>query len=362
MGILFRYMLRQHARILGLCLLVLVTVYLIVDFFEKLRKFVKYDSDAIFILLYFVYKIPEIAFTLTPLAALMATILAVGVLNRNNEITAMRSCGMSHIQIAAPFVTLGGLVSLLLLGCTAVLIPFANVQANYVKRVLIEQKSGEFFVTPDKLWIRLDPFTLLQVESVAPDGSQLHHVHFFRMNSAFQLQEVIEGDRARYTNHQWIVENAVLRRLGSNGQVGAHRYAEFVFPLSLTPDDFRTWLAVDPKNMTLAQLAAYIERVARDGHDTDRLVTEYWGRIAFSTVTLNMTILGVALGLLYARGRGASVAKGVGQALGIGFLFWVIHSLGIVLGRNGAVMPVVAAWIASAMFFAIGLKIFLRIR
>ncbi|RMH34635.1 MAG: LPS export ABC transporter permease LptG [Nitrospirae bacterium] len=363
MNILFRYMFRQYAKIFGLCLLVLVTVYEVVDFFEKLRKFLKYEADISFIAAYFLYKVPEITFTLAPLAALMATLLSIGTLNKNKEITAMRSCGISNLQIAAPFVTFGALLSGLLFICTAVVIPMSNLKANYIKRVLIEQKSEELLVTPDKLWIRLDPYALLQVESVEPQGARLHQVHFFRMAPGFRLQEVIQGDRAVYgTGRQWTLENAVRRRLDAQGRVVSAQYEALPFPLPLTPEDFRTWLAVEPKNMTLMQLATYIERVARDGHDTDWLVTEYWGRIAFSTVALNMTMLGLGLGLLHSRTRGATVTKGVGQALGIGFVFWVIHSLGIVLGRNGTITPLVAAWIASAMFFAIGLKVFLQAR
>lgn len=363
MSILFRYMFRQHAKVFGLCLLVLVTVYLVVDFFEKLRKFLKYEADLTFLAVYFLYKVPEITFTLAPLAALMATLLSIGALNKNKEITAMRSCGISNLQIAAPFVTFGALLSGFLFICTAVVIPMANLKANYVKRVLIEQKPEELLVTPDKLWIRLDPYALLQVESVEPQNMHLHQVRFFRMDTGFRLQEVIQGDRAVYgTEHQWTLENVIRRKLDPQGHVVSDHYKALAFPLPLTPEDFRTWLAVEPKNMTLMQLATYIERVARDGHDTDWLVTEYWGRIAFSTVTLNMTILGLGLGLLYSQTRGATVAKGVGQALGIGFAFWVIHSLGIVLGRNGTITPPVAAWIASVMFFSIGFKVFLQAR
>ena len=44
-------------------------------------------------------------------------------------------------------------------------------------------------------------------------------------------------------------------------------------------------------------------------------------RMAFSAMTIVMTILGLAISLLKTGARDHAVAKGVGQALGIGFLF-----------------------------------------
>ena len=45
MGLLFWYIFRQYAKVFLMCLSALLTVYLVVDFFEKLRKFLKYDAD-----------------------------------------------------------------------------------------------------------------------------------------------------------------------------------------------------------------------------------------------------------------------------------------------------------------------------
>jgi lipopolysaccharide export LptBFGC system permease protein LptF len=56
------------------------------------------------------------------------------------------------------------------------------------------------------------------------------------------------------------------------------------------------------------------------------------------------------------------VAKGLGQTLAIGFLFWAAHSIGIVLGRNGAVLPVLGSWIATVMFLIIGINLFLKLK
>ena len=103
MGILFWYIVRHYLSILLLCLTGLVTIYLVIDFFEKLRRFLKHDAELTSMLMYFVLKIPDIAFQLVPFAVLMASLLAIGLLNKNHEITAMRSCGVSLFGRRGPY-------------------------------------------------------------------------------------------------------------------------------------------------------------------------------------------------------------------------------------------------------------------
>ena len=84
--------------------------------------------------------------------------------------------------------------------------------------------------------------------------------------------------------------------------------------------------------------------------------------MAFAFVPVIMTILGVSIGLLETGTRTASIGKGIGQALIISFLFWATNSVGITLGKSGALLPVVAAWIACVMFFVVSLNLFLKVR
>ena len=44
MTLLIRYLLREQLRVFGLCLVGLTSIYLIVDFVEKIRKFVSYQA------------------------------------------------------------------------------------------------------------------------------------------------------------------------------------------------------------------------------------------------------------------------------------------------------------------------------
>ncbi len=359
---IYWYVFGKFSRVFLMCLVTVLTIYLVVDFFEKLRKFLKYDADLAVIFSFFVYRVPDIAFLLAPLAALMASILTVGGLNRTREITAMRSCGLSFSQIAIPFFAFGVLVSAVALSLTAVFIPLANIKAEYVQSVLIQNKPEPLIFTPDRLWLRVGRNHLLQIDSVEEDGFRLNGIHQYTMDESFSLKEILEGERAIFSDSEWMMEHVIQRTFKGGERIQINEMPRQVLSLSLAPEDFQNWLAQSPEHMSLYQLHDYVQRVAKDGHSPHRFLTDYWARIAYSLVPLVMTLLGVSISFRGSGVRGVGVAKGLGQTLAIGFLFWAAHSIGIVLGRNGAVSPVIGSWIATVMFLMVGLNLFLKLK
>lgn len=362
MTTIFWYVFGKFSRNFLLCMATVLTIYLVVDFFEKLRKFSKYDADFSLFLMFFAYRIPEIAFLLAPLGALMASILTVGGLNRTREITAMRSCGLSFFQIAVPFFAFGLLVSVIGFSFTAVFIPLANLQAEYVQSVQIQQKPEALFLAPDRLWLRIGQTQLLQIDSVAQNGTLIAGLHHYTLSDPFRLSEILEAEKGSFINGTWTVNNVVQHQVLSDGRVVRTEQPHRSLTLPFTPEDFQNWLAQSPKNMTLYRLYDYIEKVTQDGHSPQRYVTDFWARVAFSIVPLVMTLLGVSISLRGSGLRNVGAAKGVGQTLAIGFLFWAVHSVGIVLGQNGAVMPILGSWIATLMFFMVGTNLFLKLK
>ena len=100
MKILNRYLVRTYLGMIATCLAAFVAIYLVVDFLERFGRFSRAGAPLTAILLYFLCKIPEIISQTAPMAVLMGTILAIGTLAKNSEITAMRSSGISLCRSA----------------------------------------------------------------------------------------------------------------------------------------------------------------------------------------------------------------------------------------------------------------------
>jgi lipopolysaccharide export system permease protein len=132
--------------------------------------------------------------------------------------------------------------------------------------------------------------------------------------------------------------------------------------LALIPIDFISGLAGDSESMTFRDIRQSWGRLYQHGSQFTRLLTDYYGRIAFPFVTIIMVLVGIALSLRRSGVRGGSIAIGIGQALLVGFLYWTTHSISIAFGRGGALPPMVAGWLTNVLFLSYGLYLMLRVR
>ncbi|MDD9860072.1 MAG: LPS export ABC transporter permease LptG [Nitrospira sp.] len=362
MGILFWYIVRHYLKILVLCLTGLTTIYLVVDFFEKLRKFLRHDAELSSVFMYFFFKTPEVIYTVAPLAVLITSILAIGLLNKHHEITAMRSCGASILHVTMPLLTVGSLVTVILLEFAAVVVPLANARAEYIRTVEIRHNPQSLSFRTNNLWLRFQTDSIMHVQHVAPEGDTLHQVTLYRMDDHFRLHEFTSSASASFAAGQWVLQQVTQRAIGPHGRVRMTQHPTLPLDLSLAPDDIKTWISLKPEQMTLAQLGTHIEHVRHEGHKTARLLTDYWGRMAYACAAVIMSVLGMSIGLLDLDTHTPGIARNIGKALGIGFVFWAVHFLSIGLGRSGALLPVVAAWITCVMFLIVSLNLFLKVR
>jgi lipopolysaccharide export system permease protein len=362
MPILFRYLLREYAKIFTMCFSGLMTIYLVIDFFEKVRRFLRYDADWLDVLTYFFLKVPAISFQIAPLAILMATLLTFGVLSRGHEITAMRSCGISLLRITFPFITFASGVTLMLLFFSSTVIPLAASKSEEIRTTRIEKKLPAAAMKLTQPWTRVGADSLMQVTSVSVGGELLAGVRLFQFDPNFQLVEVTEAEEARFHDSTWTLHQGQHRHFASDGTVSTTLFDRQPITLTLIPDDFTTWLAGDSELMTFHDIRAYSRRRFQQGSQATRLTTDYHSRIAFPFVTLIMVLVGIALSLRRSGARGGSMAMGIGQALAVGFCYWAAHSIAIALGRGGALTPILAAWMANLVFMSFGLYLMFKVR
>jgi lipopolysaccharide export system permease protein len=362
MPILFRYLLREHGKIFTMCFSGLMTVYLVIDFFEKVRRFLRYDANWLDVLTYFLLKIPAISFQIAPLAILMATLLTFGLLARGHEVTAMRSCGISLLWIASPFIVFAAGISLVLLIFSSTVIPLAASKSEEIRTLRIEKKPPAAAVKLSQPWTRVGNDSLMRVTTVSVGGDLLGGVSLFQFGPDFQLAGMTEAAEARYSNSTWTLFQGLHRQFFPDGTVATTGFENRPIALTLIPDDFTTWMDGDSELMTFHDIRAYSRRRQQQGTQAARLKTDYYSRIAFPFVTIVMVLVGIALSLRRSGSRGGSMAMGIGQALAVGFCFWTTHSIAIALGRGGALTPLIAAWMGNMVFMSFGLYLMFKVR
>ena len=356
--IIFRYLFREYAKIFFMCFAGLMTIYLVIDFFDKVRRFLAYDEWT-YILIYLALKVPAITFQIIPLSVLMATLLTLGLLSRNNEITAFRACGVSLPWIASPFLTFAVMMTMVLLFFSSTVIPLATSKAEEIRVISIEKKSASAVVKLSQPWTRVDADSLLHVSSITRGGDTLADVQLFHFDHSFRLTDMTE---AHYADRTWTLHRGFQRRFNRDGSVTVTEFDRKPIVLALIPNDFIGGLAGEPELMTFHEIRESRGRLYQHGSQFARLLTDYYGRIAFPLVTVVMVLVGIALSLRRSGSRGGSMAIGIGQALVVGFLYWTAHSIAIAFGRGGALPPVVAGWLTKVLVTSYGLYLMLKLR
>lgn len=359
MGVLERYLLREYLKIFSLALLALVIIYLLVDFFEKIRKFVEYGAGALPVLAFFSLKLPRIVFEVTPLALLMATVLVLSYFSKTQEITAMKASGVSLIRVMTPLLGLGLIVGLVLFMANWSLIAKANRQANMIKQTQIEKKPQTGYFRQHQVWLRLSSRTFFNVQLIEPSQNVMYGVSLYKLSPDFSLQEMLEAKELRYENGQWWMINGVHRTFGPDFIIHTEKFEARIVILNRNPEDFQNVMLREDE-MTYQELEQVQQRLSREGFNARRYQVEMSSRVALPFISLIMVLVGIPSGLR--GGPRPGLAKGIGLCLVIAVAYWFVLSLSLSLGRSGVLPPVLSAWLANLTFGAMGGYLFLQIK
>ncbi|HEY4484863.1 MAG TPA: LPS export ABC transporter permease LptG [Nitrospiria bacterium] len=359
MPLLLNYIFREHLKILALCTGILATVYVAIDFFEKIGRFVQYDAPPSLILLYFGLRIPKILYDVIPLGTLLATLITLGILSRNNEIVAMKSSGVSLLYVTSPILGLALGISLLLAAGSFSFLPATKQKSDFVRVVKIRRIAEQSFYGLGHYWFREGQRLFANVQFVDPVNHALHDVSIYRLHENYTLEESIRAKRIEYENGGWMMHDGRIRAFGLDGTVTERAFTLEPIALARKPGEFKE-LDVDTDKMKFFDLKRYIDRLKQDGYDVARYQTDLYGKIALPFVNFIMSLIAISFGLHESRGRG--IARGVGLSLLIGGAYLIIHSIALSMGHTGLIPPLVAGGFADLLFLAAGVYLYLGIR
>jgi lipopolysaccharide export system permease protein len=202
----------------------------------------------------------------------------------------------------------------------------------------------------------------MNVTTGAVGGTRIGGIRLFQFERGFHLVDLTEAEEARYTGQEWMLYRGRHRRFLPDGSVSVVAFDQQSIVLPLIPEDFTSRFGSESEMMTFHDIRAYTARLSHEGAQLSRLLTDYYGRVAFPFVTVIMVLVGVAMSLRRSGVRGGSMARGIGQALAVGFCYWATHSIAIALGRGGALAPMIAGWMANLLFLSFALYLMMKVR
>lgn len=351
MSIISRYIAMTWLRLLALCQLSFVSVYLVLDMMEKVPRFIRAGGAALDILLFFVFKLPEMVGQTAAFSCLMATLLTLGLLSRNSEIIAMRSCGVSLLKIAAPMLVLGGGVSLLLLVNSELIVPRSFERMNIIERVAIKKQGETAVFKRNNIWFRSDDL-IVQARMFDPKAKQLMGVVVWTVDSTMRPVRRMDAESADFQEGTWHVKTVTMKDFTGFAGFSEKNVPELEVPLNLKIDDLKV-LDNNADNLSFRKLQEYAGSLSRSGSRAYRYTTMMHSKLSAPFSAFVMVLLGIPFAFR-SNNRSGGVAIGIVASVAIGFAYFVVNALLLSYGRSGVLPPLLAAWGANLLFIAGG--------
>ena len=352
MKIINRYIAREFLKLLFLWAASFFLIFFVVELFERINTIIVNKAPLYLILEYFLYQIPPFLTQTLPFATLLAALITLGVLARNNEIVAMKAHGISAYRIMFPLLILAAAVTAFIFLLNETIVPYATRKATYVWSVKIKKEEERAFFELNKIWYRGDN-VIYNIRLLEPKQNILKGVTIYHFDDAFTLRQRTDAQEARWNGNGWTFYQVAIRNFPPSGEVLTEIYDEKDIPIPEKPEDFKKGMQ-NPNEMTYLELQEYVERLRMEGYDSTRYVVDLHRKLSFPFLTLIMILMGSPLALAASQGRGGGISQGVGISLVIGFVYWVVFAISAALGHAGTLPPFIAAWAPNVFFGLIG--------
>lgn len=349
------YLRREFLHFFFLCLFLFLGLSLLVDFFDRLKDFIKYAAPPFSIVRYFFFKAPLFVTQAAPAAALTASLLSLGLLSRHKEILALKSCGISSLQIARPIFLAAGVLSITAWGWNEFIVPYAFHMSRYINTVEIKGKTFKGLFHQQGFWYH-SAQAFYHIDHFDSRKKVLFGLTIYTLDRDFRLRSLAEASQARWQEGQWHFENLQVKSLYT--ETALPTTAEQIQLLPEKPEDFAL-VDMEADEFSSQQLRAHIADLQRKGLETIRYQVDLQLKRAIPLATLAMTLIGIALVVPGAKQLTLPTALGI--ALIIGFSYWIFLALTVSLGHSGALSPFFAAWLANGVAFLLAVFFFLGV-
>lgn len=359
MRILDRYIFRAVALPYLHSLIAFVAIYVVIDLFGHLDEIVKSHITGKMLFIFYGYLIPKIFVQVSPVAMLIATMLALGNLAKNNEIIAMRSSGIGLWNILRPVIIFGFFTSCIMLWCDdKIATKTYRIHMNIKKEWFEKKRSNKPKVISD-VTLYGDKNRIIYARYFYPDPPILEGIIIHQQDNNLNVISKTSVQKAHWEGNRWLGTNIVRYDLNKDGQIkgGPLLLKEGILDIKERPDEFKMQ-RFKVEFMNFEQLKNYIQKFSGIGGSLlHKLSVEAHNRIAFPFINLVVILIGSSITLTSRRG-GRLFWLAVGFSIGV--LFYSILAISLAMGRAGILPPIVSAWMTNLLFTIIAFFIINR--
>jgi lipopolysaccharide export system permease protein len=353
-NILDKYIIKKFLAAFFFTVVILVSVICVIDFTEKNDDFIQHNLGMGQILSeYYLYLFPYFANLLSPITIFIAVVFVTAQLAARTEIVAILASGVSFRRLLLPYAMGGSVVGLLIFGLIGWVLPNGSKT-----RVQFERK---YIKLPYKfqgrnVHIKEGPRTYVYMESY-DNTTNVGYKFALETIDSTVLKRRLTADAINWdsTKRMWHLSPQLVRTFHGPQDERLQTLPARDTTLNIYPKDFASTFKL-AETLTLPELNAFIrQKIERGADDTQLYLSEKYERYSYPFAIVVLTLIGVILSARKSR-------AGVGGQIALGFVLAFIFIIFVMLSRNlaqvGSLHPLLAAWVPTLVFSAIGLVLY----
>lgn len=324
-----------------------IAIYMLVDFFEKIDNFMEAGKSFYLVAKFFLLNIPFILDMLGPVLILLAGVISLGVLNHNNELTAMMAGGI-HLRTIINPILMGALIfTMLFLAMTQWLLPRTIAATNTiwyeeVKGMVplgIYRNGRYYYKGKEGFFSFARPY---------PNRNLFFNFSYSSWDKDHKLKNLITAETAAWDKNGWhLAKGQIQKSVGSDDySTTLFNNQNFSFPES--PEFFFV-----PKYQSAElSLTEMFQAMNKPGTKEEQVVAEtnFYSRLSYTLLGIPLLFLGLPVLLLSYKKWGKDLSIAIPASCGIAFVAWGLWGALQSLAKVGYLSPLLAAMLIHIIF------------
>ncbi len=356
-----KYLTKEFSKLLCLCLIIFVSLYLIIDFVLKLDSFIEARAETSVVLDYFISKIPLVIYQMLPVATLISVIIMFSLLKKRNELTAMKVSGLNIFRVTQPIFVCAVLLGVMLFLLNEIVVSYTTSRSNQIWNTEVDRRDPTQFQGINEKWYKGSEgiYWMRRFDFI---NQTMERPTFYFVDDSFTLIKRIDGQKAVWKQGKWTVEKGIVQEITPQGGYRTEKFeTPRWLPLKETPETFLKSFGEEdrhPEDMSYWQLKQYAQRVIAEGYDNTEYVVYMNIKIAFPFIVLIMVLVGIAISL---RVEKAGIPLAISAGVGLCFLYILALGFTRSLGISGILPPILSAWLTNLIFLFFGVYLMMRV-
>jgi lipopolysaccharide export system permease protein len=323
-----------------------------------LRLWVRDDYPVGIVLRIFMYRLPGLLAMTFPMATVFGSLMCMSTLSASGEVIALRAGGLSFPRLSAAILVVALLTSVATLAFNEALVPSANDAAQrLIADYAPNARPLEYltFSIPSEG----QPQRVVYARRFDPAQKTLEGLTIMEMREG-RVWQILSAGAASWRGTTWELRDVERTMVDEQNRQQTYRVARMTHEVGKSPRELaRT--EKDLVDMSMVELHRELDVRRRHSAPNSPAVLLAQQTIqlrwAIPWASLGFALIGVPLGLRPTR---ATTGIGLGLSLIIVFAYYVLFNTMTVVGQQGALPPVVAAWLPNFIVFGAGLGLFVN--